>query len=116
MSVSKRNSKTYNHSKRQVLKHFIVAHVLPDPAICRGKSYPTPPLVECLVEQRPRCRYATRFGGRYFCQHPQRIDIAVRTETQKRRKTNCEDASHNSNWGGGASVVSNLPDTAAALI
>ena len=37
-------------------------------------------LVDCFTQAR-QCEYAMHFGDGFFCRHPQRKDIAKRTET-----------------------------------
>ncbi|MBI5687455.1 MAG: hypothetical protein HZC54_20475 [Verrucomicrobia bacterium] len=60
---------------------------LPDPAVCRAQRI-LPDLVECLV-LRPKpneCPHATFFGDGIFCAHPERDNLAARTEAEKRRR------------------------------
>jgi hypothetical protein len=52
---------------------------LPDAAVCRGKLI-TSRLVECMVKGPEDCPHVVAFGGGYYCWHPQRLEIASRTE------------------------------------
>jgi hypothetical protein len=55
---------------------------LPDPAICQARPAGFPGYVECLVPPPFQCQHVLRFGYGFFCQHPQRHEIAMRTATQ----------------------------------
>jgi len=52
---------------------------LPNPDICRAQQV-LPTLVECLVLNARRCRYAMPFGHGVFCQNPHAKQIAARTK------------------------------------
>ena len=54
-------------------------HALPDPEIYVGRFYISPDLVECLAEKLNCCEHAMNYGGSFFCTHPLRMEIAVRT-------------------------------------
>jgi hypothetical protein len=56
--------------------------VLPDPAICRAAIYGIGEIVDCLVPEPRECRYANIKGTLVFCDHPDRYQIAARTQTQ----------------------------------
>jgi hypothetical protein len=45
---------------------------LPDPEICRTKTMESDYMMECLVERPVTCADVIRFGGGYFCRHPDR--------------------------------------------
>ena len=57
---------------------------LPDEAVCRGKRI-TSQLVECLVKRPKDCPHVITYGGGYYCCHPQRLEIASRTEVATAR-------------------------------
>lgn len=57
--------------------------VLPDSAICRAKIRVAPDLVECLVAKASRCPYAMNYGGSYFCNNPEKMEIVQRTDAAK---------------------------------
>ncbi len=57
---------------------------LPDEAVCRGKRI-TSELVECLVKGPKDCPHVITYGGGYYCCHPQRLEIASRTEVATAR-------------------------------
>jgi hypothetical protein len=55
---------------------------LPDEAICRAKNSgfaAYPDYADCLVESPCECGHALHFGTRYFCRHPNRMDIVKRS-------------------------------------
>ena len=52
---------------------------LPDPAICRARIHVPPDLVDCLVVNPYRCPYAMNYGGDYFCNNPEKLEIVKRT-------------------------------------
>jgi len=54
--------------------------VLPDPAICRARLYGVGVLVDCLVDHPRECKFALSFGTVFFCQRPDRHQIAARTK------------------------------------
>ncbi len=56
---------------------------LPDPAICRAKIIVQPDLVDCLVAEPERCPYAMNYGGSYFCNNPEKLDIVTTTKAAK---------------------------------
>jgi len=58
------------------------ARVLPDPAICRAKAAGFAGYANCLVERPFQCRHALGFGHGFFCRHPQRNEMVMRTATQ----------------------------------
>jgi len=53
----------------------------PDIATCRASRCGVNDLIFCLNEQRVVCDHALSFGDKYFCRHPQNIEIAVRSQT-----------------------------------
>jgi hypothetical protein len=57
------------------------ARVLPDPAICRAKAAGFAGYADCLVESPIQCRHAFSFGFGFFCRHPERNEIVMRTAT-----------------------------------
>ena len=59
---------------------------LPDPAICRAKILVQPDLVECLVANSKRCPDAMNYGGAYFCNNPEKLEIVKTTEAAKKKK------------------------------
>jgi len=52
---------------------------LPSPDTCRAKAAGFSDYADCLVERPARCGYALSFGDGFFCLHPQRNEIAMRT-------------------------------------
>jgi hypothetical protein len=50
---------------------------LPDPAICRTREIVSPRLMRCLVENPEACPFLTRYGGGFFCRHPDRLTFEV---------------------------------------
>ena len=60
---------------------------LPDPAICRAKIIVQPNLVDCLVSNPHRCPYAMNYGGAYFCNNPEKLEIVKITEAERRRES-----------------------------
>ena len=67
-----------------VIGTFYAFRQLPDAAVCRGK-FITSRLVECMVKGPEDCPHVVAFGRGYFCWHPQRLEIASRTETETAR-------------------------------
>lgn len=59
---------------------FLQEHVLPDPAICRAKGAGFANYVDCRVASPHQCPHALAFGFGFFCQHPQRLEMARHTE------------------------------------
>jgi hypothetical protein len=55
------------------------ARNLPDVSVCRAEPAGFADYVDCRVEHAFQCRYALRFGHGFFCQHPQRNEMARRT-------------------------------------
>lgn len=51
----------------------------PDITQCRATLLGTGNLVFCQNENRLACGYVLPFGAKYFCLHPQCLDIAGRT-------------------------------------
>jgi hypothetical protein len=39
-------------------------------------------MIYCLMEEAQDCGYALRFGSGYFCHHPRRCEIVVRTKVK----------------------------------
>jgi len=60
-------------------------HAIPSPA-CRAKVVTKPDLVDCLTEPPFYCQHKLHFGHGNYCRHPQRLEIAARTEAAKRAK------------------------------
>jgi hypothetical protein len=62
------------------------ARALPDPARCRAKANAAgfAGYADCLVESPIRCRHALSFGFGFFCRHPQRHEIVMRTSSHAR--------------------------------
>jgi hypothetical protein len=58
------------------------ARVLPDPAVCRAKAAGFAGYADCLVESAFQCSHALSFGWGFFCRHPQRHEIVMRTATR----------------------------------
>jgi hypothetical protein len=58
---------------------------LPDPAICRAKLIVHPDLVDCLVPNARLCPNAMNYGGAYFCNHPDKLEIVKATEAEKQK-------------------------------
>jgi hypothetical protein len=56
-----------------------VARVLPDPEICRAKAAGFDGYSDCLVDRPCECRHSLSFGNGFFCLHPQRHEIVMRT-------------------------------------
>jgi hypothetical protein len=48
-------------------------------ATCRGRRIGVKDIVECLSLPEHHCEFLMSFGHRYFCNHPQRLQIARRT-------------------------------------
>jgi len=60
------------------------ARALPDPAICRARTARLAGYADCLVEQPTECRHALSFGFGFFCRHPERDEIVMRTSARAR--------------------------------
>ena len=58
---------------------------LPDPAICRAKIIIQPDLIECLVARPMLCPCAMHYGNDYFCNNPEKLEIAKITEAENKR-------------------------------
>ena len=56
---------------------------LPDPAICRAKIQVPPDLVRCLVAIPKRCPCAMNYGGAYFCNNAEKLEIVKATEATR---------------------------------
>ena len=57
------------------------ARKLPDPAICSATQLGGVDLFECLLVKKSfECKFACEFGDRFFCVHPERVQIAAGTE------------------------------------
>lgn len=59
--------------------------VLPDEGICRAKNSgfaAYPDYADCLVDAPCECGHALHFGTRYFCRHPNRMDIVKRSAAE----------------------------------
>lgn len=54
----------------------------PDPAKCRARSSGFGDCVDCMSDQAPICKFAFSFGCGYYCQHPHRREIMLRTLTE----------------------------------
>ena len=53
---------------------------------CRAKVMAAPDLMDCLTQPTFYCEYKLHFGSGCFCRHPKRMEIAGRTEAEKRGK------------------------------
>jgi hypothetical protein len=58
------------------------ARALPDPAICRATTAGLDGYANCLVGRPSECPHALGFGYGFFCRHPQRNEIVMRTATR----------------------------------
>ena len=58
---------------------------LPDPAICRAKITVSPDLVDCLVVKPYRCPCAMNYGGAYFCNNPEKLEIVKHTDAARKK-------------------------------
>lgn len=56
---------------------------LPNSALCRGKRSGIANMVYCLAPDPGKCEYAENFAFNVYCYHPNRAQIAARTENEK---------------------------------
>lgn len=54
-------------------------------ASCRGRRIGVKNIVECLSVPEHHCEFLMSFGHRYYCNHPQRLQIAIRTAAAARK-------------------------------
>ena len=57
----------------------------PDPEKCRARNSGFGDCVDCLSDRAPICEYAFSFGCGYYCRHPKRREIVLRTLTDSFR-------------------------------
>lgn len=51
-----------------------------DISACRASRCGGSDLVFCLNDKRKTCGYTLSFGDKYFCRHPQSMEIAARSK------------------------------------
>jgi|GEM_PF-3941392 hypothetical protein len=52
---------------------------------CRARNSGFGDCVDCLSDRAPICEYAFSFGCGYYCRHPKRREIVLRTLTDSFR-------------------------------
>ena len=67
------------------LRHRPAGPPLPR-AACRGRHIGVKDIVECLSLPEHHCEFLMSFGHRYYCNHPQRLQIAKRTVAATRKQ------------------------------
>jgi hypothetical protein len=60
------------------------ARLLPEATVCRASHSGIGDLIYCLAPNPEFCPNILNFGNAWFCCHPQRQDLAARTQARPR--------------------------------
>jgi hypothetical protein len=78
--LAKDDRRTFDESSMPKQGDNQRARVLPHVAICRVRKDTDGELYVCLVKSPQGCRHSIGFDDIFFCLHPERKEIAVRTD------------------------------------